>query len=301
MKIGILHVNKASFTSTSPTMRIAKYVANQLPEAAFIYDVPTAAAVSDVVFDVLFVKYGMLAFSDHRKDALKIYANAKRVINLENDYTFTPDKRFRPADEVWSTVEGRTCYVNWNVLTRHGTGGWEKPEAFRPVTNKGILYYGAHRPDRIPYFEKYLRSNAPYPVTVSSFRGKDTFGVTCNVGSRSINIRPAFRDPDEPAEWEMTVYMEDTASHDLYCSPANRFYECVHMGLAQAIDEAAADTLKKAGIPKVESFVVDSAMKVRSLLTKWEDVRHLQQKLWRRDYSADLHEQFRRAMKESRI
>lgn len=288
-------MNKSSLTSTSPTMRIAKYVASQIPEADFIYDVPTAARVSDVKFDVLFIKYGMLAFSDHRKDAIKIANNAKRVINLENDYSFVPDSRLRAADETWSTVANRTRYCNWNVLTRHGVEGWDKkPKVV--VRNKGLLYYGAYRPDRVVYFEKYMRQ-APYPVTFSSFRGEKNFGVLCP----QAKLMAAFRDPDGPAEWEMTIYIEDVTSHNLYCSPANRFYECLHMGLAQAVDEMATATLMQGGMNKVRNFQVSSKMELRCLLQNWQEVQNEQQLLWRRDYAADLHQQFRDAMRESKI
>lgn len=297
MSIAVLHVNKSSLTSTSPTMRIAKYVADQIHRkhgCDFIYDIPTAQAAKKR-YDVVFVKYGMLAFSDHRKEAIDILAKAGRVINLENDYAFVPDKRLRSPDEVWSTVAERTRYCNWNVLTRHGTEGWGRPVGQAAIQYKGLIYYGAYRPDRVPYFEKYFK-HAPYPVTVSSFKGEKNFGVL----APGIGLMPAFRDPDGPAQWEMTVYLEDITSHNLYCSPANRFYECLHMGLAQAVDEMAVATLKQAGI-KARPFQVNSKMSLRVLLSKWLDVRNEQQRLWRRDFSADLHQQFNDAMKASGI
>lgn len=292
-----MHVNKSSLSSTSPTMRIAKYVADRLaPDCDFIYDVPTAQAAKKR-YDVVFVKYGMLAFSDHRKEAMAILNSARKVINLENDYAFVQDKRLRAPDEVWSTVAGRTHYCNWNVLTRHGTAGWDRmlPGAAWEPRNKGLLYYGAYRPDRVGYFEKYFKA-APYPVTVSSFKGEKNFGTL----DPRIKLMPAFRDPDGPSQWEMTVYLEDVASHNLYCSPANRFYECLHMGLAQAVDHLAVATLMQAGI-KARPFQVDSKMKLRTLLSKWQEVRAEQQRLWRRDFAADLHEQFDKATKGSKI
>jgi hypothetical protein len=296
VKIAVLHVNKSSINSTSPTMRIAKYVASRIPEVSFVYDIPTAESVKDVEFDVVFVKYGMLAFSDHRKEALRLHNTAKRVVSLENDYAFEADKRFRKADEVWSTVEGRTHYVNWNVLTRHGTEGWEKKSDFRDMVNSGLLYYGAYRPGRVDYFRKYF-IDAPYPLTVSSFKGEKNFGVL----APNARLIPAFRDPDAPSEWEMTLYMEDDRSHDLYCSPANRFYECVHMGLPQVIDAKAVATLTKGGIDVPEEFIVDSRWDVRRALQHAVEVRGDQQKLWRRDYAADLHDQFDAAMTKSKI
>jgi hypothetical protein len=152
------------------------------------------------------------------------------------------------------------------------------------VKHKGLLYYGAYRPDRVIYFEKYMRQ-APYPVTFSSFKGEKDFGVLCP----QAKLMPAFRDPDAPSEWEMTVYIEDVTSHNLYCSPANRFYECLHMGLAQAVDEMATATLTQGGLPKVRNFQVSSKMELRCLLQDREEVRQEQQRLWRR------------AMKESKI
>lgn len=293
MRIAVLHVNKSSRASTSPTMRIAKYVHSQIPESDFIYDVETSMKPATQRYDVVFVKYGMLAFSDHRAQALLILKNARRVISLENDYAFEQDKRLGKPDEVWSTVDGRTRYCNWNVLTRHGTEGWDqKPEVRQQ--HKGLIYYGAYRPDRVSYFEKYFR-HAPYPVTVSSFRGEKNFGVLCP----NARLMPAFRDPDGPAKWEATIYLEDRASHDLYCSPANRFYECLHMGLAQFIDSAAVKTLERAGIPHVKSFYANSKMDVRRTIGQWQEMREYQQMVWRRDYAADLHEQFDTAMRES--
>lgn len=293
MRIAVLHVNKSSLSSTSPTMRIAKYVHSRIPDADFVYDLETSMKPASQRYDVVFVKYGMLAFSDHRAQALLMLKNARKVISLENDYAFVQDKRLGKPDEIWSTVEGRTRYCNWNVLTRHGTEGWdEKPELRQRYS--GLVYYGAYRPDRIPYFEKYLK-NAPYPVTVSSFRGEKNFLVLCP----GIGLRTAFRDPDEPSQWQSTIYLEDTTSHDLYCSPANRFYECLHMGLAQFVDENAVTTLKRAGIKHLSSFVVDSKMDIRRSIHMWQDIRSEQQRLWRRDFSADLDQQFATAMKES--
>jgi len=305
MKFAVLHVNKSSYTSTSPTMRIARYVYDRLRVRGcvvnLIHDVETAQSCIDTRHDIVFVKYGVLAFSDHRKQAIDILNRARRVINMENDYSFVHDKRLRSPDEIWSTVQApdRTRYCNWNVLTRHDTKGWITDTRFVPYfdsrpKNSGLIYYGAYRPDRVQYFERYFK-NAPYPVTISSFRGDKNFGVLCP----NAKLMPAFRDPDGPAKWEMTLYVEDATSHSLYCSPANRFYECLHMGLPQAIDERAVKTLMTAGIPMKGEFQVHSKMGLRALLQRAGDIAALQQRLWRRDYASDLHQQFDDAMRSS--
>jgi hypothetical protein len=294
MKVAVLHVNSSSYESTSPTMRIARYVAKQF-NVPLIHDVTTAQAHVNTRFDVLFVKYGLLKFSNHRDEAVLIHEQAKRVINLENDYTFVPDKRFRKADETWSTVEGKTHLINWNVLTRHPIGAWRKPRPFQEPINKGLIYYGAHRADRIPSFKRYF-SNPKYPLTVSTFRGGQAFrdyGVQDVIG--------AFRHPDAQAQWESTIYIEDETSHGTYTSPATRFYECVMCGLAQFIDAASVNTLTKSGIDVLDKFVVQNNKELLSKMQDWRNVRTIQRELWFQDYGRILNQQFDAAVKVSGV
>jgi hypothetical protein len=294
MKAAVLHVNSAGAESTSPTMRIARFAAETLG-VPLIHNPETARRYQKTKFDVLFVKYGMLKFSNHRDEALEIHENAKCRVNLENDYTFVPDKRFSKAEETWSTVEKRTRYVNWNVLTRRPLQYWQQHVPFTDVTEQGLLYYGAHRPGRVPYFNKYLRK-APYPVTISTFRGRKAFIETCG---DQIEVIGAFRKPEDAARWPMTVYIEDEQSHSLYCSPANRFYECVQMGLAQAVDESALRTLRHGGVKQAERWLVRDRTDLRDMLCVYDSIRKKQRELWYRDYGIDILEQLGLACKLS--
>lgn len=295
MKMAVLHVNSSNPQGTSPTMRIARFVADEL-KIPLICSVDTAEPFLKERFDVLFVKYGMLKFSDHRTQALEIYDRARRIVNLENDYTMIPDKRFRKADECWSTVEGRTRYVNWNMLTRHPVDAWTSPATLPAPSKQGIVYYGAFRENRADSFERYFR-DAPYPLTISTFRGQKKFA------EYTTDVVSAFRDPDAPAQWQATIYIEDAKSHDLYCSPATRFYECVQMGLTQLVDEKAVHTLAKAGMDVPDSFVVSSKNDVRRVLQSGmiDTIRLQQHVTWYRDYSVQLRDQFRKACRLSKI
>lgn len=269
-------------------MRIARFVADAL-NLPFIHDVASARAYEKRAFDVVFVKYGLPKFSKHRDYALALYAQAKTIINLENDYTFIPDVRFRRLAEHksnyerWSTVEGRTRYVNWNVLTWMPPSQWAAPLPLPQPSMRGLLYYGAHRAGRVPYFERYLRK-APYPITVSTYRGGAAFRATC--GDKLEIIGP-FRNVDQVAHWPLTLYIEDKASHDLYCSPANRFYECLQFGVAQAIDISAARTLSQGGFTVPAQFIVEDKQGVKRMLGRWQDVRAKQRQLWHRNFVAD--------------
>jgi hypothetical protein len=293
MKAAVLHVNTSTRESTSPTMRIARFVSDEL-SVPLICSVDSARQHLREKFDVLFVKYGMLKFSNHRDEALEIYNNAKRVVNLENDYTMVPDKRFRQADEVWSTVEGKTRYVNWNVLTRRPIEDWLTPGDLPVPCHEGIIYYGAHREDRVPSFRRYF-GNAQYPVTVSTFRGREKFEAY----GKQVRVIGAFRGPDDAGDWQATVYAEDERSHSLYCSPATRFYECTMTGIAQFIDLQSANTLRKAGVKVLDRWVVEGAASLKSALRRWESVQLDQRVHWFRDYGAELRSQFEKARRES--
>lgn len=294
MKMAVLHVNSSSPVSTSPTMRIAAFAADEL-RVPLICSGESAKQWVGTKFDVLFVKYGMLKFSNHREEALKIYADARRVVNLENDYLMVPDKRFRPADETWSTVEGKTRYVNWNIITRHGVDAWASRNQLPSPSKRGIIYYGAHRDGRIKKFVTYFKTRK-YPVTVSSFRGGPKFKETCGWHVETLS---AFRNPDDQAQWPLTIYMQDEHSDQQYTSPATRFYECVMAGLAQVVDYDAVPTLRKAGITVNESEIVASAADVARCLPIWKSLQSHQRTKWFVDFSKDLRKQFWTAYKHS--
>jgi hypothetical protein len=291
MRIGVLHVNSSSYDSTSPTMRIAKFAAEETG-GVLVHDHESARLHRRAKFDVLLVKYGMLKFSQHRDEALEIYHAAKLVVNMENDYLFALDKRFRRPDLTWSTVEGRDAYVNWNILTRHPLDAWRTPRPLPRPTHHSLVYYGAARPDREASFRRYFL-DAPYPVSVSTYRGQKEFK---KYGPK-VAVIGAFRDPDAAAAWPLTLYVEDEESHELYCSPATRFYESVMSGLAQVIDARAVGTLREAGVKMSEDFVVENKSDVAKALKRWQKIQENQRALWFRDYSIDLRKQFSEAMK----
>jgi hypothetical protein len=288
--MAVLHFNSAKPESTSPTMRIASFAASELG-VPLICNSQSADEHLRTKFDVLFVKYGILKFSNHREQALKIYGAAKRIVNLENDYLFALDKRLRPPDESWSTVEGRAAYVNWNMITRHGVDAWKTRPPLPVPTESGIIYYGAHRENRVASFRSYFL-NPPYELTISTFRGKRRFAETCGVATIG-----AFRDPDSQAQWPLTIYIQDDDSNKAFHSPATRFYECVMAGLAQVIDEASVPTLKKAGIPLNKKEIVTCQADVAAALKSWRSLQKDQRMRWFVDYSKDIRKQFWAAAK----
>lgn len=265
-----------------------------------ICDLSTAAKHSTTAFDVLFVKLGVLKFSNHRDDALKIYGNAKRIINLENDYSFQPDsrlKKLQPAWQVWGTVPANVArhggaYVNWNVLTWLYPHPWATPlKAHRPTPGR-LLYYGAFRGDRVDSFNKWFKG-APYEVVIGarSTHIKKFQGIDENIRIEN------FKTPDSLARLGGTsLYLEDDTSHDLYCSLANRFFECLQLGIPILFDGACRKTLEAAKLPKWEQFKVRDPLELQHKLKDPAKIAREQRDLWHKDFDAILAKQIDRAI-----
>jgi hypothetical protein len=276
MRAAVLHVNTAKRDSIGPTIRIARFVADTLG-IPLLHNADTASAVRKPV-DVLFVKHGMLKFSSHRDEAMRIYAQARTVINLENDFTFKRDKRMAREDETnWSTVEGRDQYVNWNKLT--WSNDWSLDACpLQQAKTPGLFYWGAYKDIRLSSFRRYMLG-ARYPIIVSTYRGRKPFQEL----NPNIAVIGALRGHGL-GQFQSTVYIEDDYSHRLYCSPANRFYEAVQAGLPIAIDSAAAPTLTRAGVVDVQGYVVTGTADMKQFMRHQQQLRHEQRNLWFKDY-----------------
>lgn len=274
MKAAVLHVNTCKADSTSPTMRIARFAATTLG-VPLIHDTASADKAVGKKFDVLFVVFGVLKFSSHREQALRLYGDAKRIVRLENDYLFKPDPRFaklHPTHSVWSTVphsvaERGGWYVNWNTLT-------PAPLRQRPYVLYAdmLIYYGAFKEVRVPSFEKYL-FNAPYDVVVASYRVKKFTAEHPEL--KTVHLRHLY----DAAQYAATVYMEDEYSHGMYTSPGTRFYECLAMGLPMFFDVATFDTMLTAGVD-VSEYVVSSKKDVKRMLPRAATVGVEQRRKW---------------------
>jgi len=310
MKAVVLHVNSSSAGSNSPTMRIARFVSEEL-QFPLVHDKPSAReALKHHKFDVVFVKLGILKFSDHREEALEIYSRAKRVVNLENDCTFQPDNRFRRDDMVyWSTVDqyekGYHSLVNWNVLTWMPPNRWRKPLPFVEPEHKALLYYGAYKTIREESFRRFM-IDAKYPMCISSFRGKSKFQALIGRSARApVQYIGAFRKPNEQIpKFPAVLCLEDDIYHTgtssaLDTFPANRFYECLQLGVAQFFDSECERTFDLAGID-IKPFMAYDKSELRWKLKTWRGVRENQRAAWHRDYTVTLRKQIQSAYRKLR-
>jgi hypothetical protein len=292
LKMAVVHINTCKKGSLCPNVMIAEYVSEQL-DIPMIHNRISAITHMDE-YDILFVKYGILLFCEFREELFKIYGKAKRIINLENDYTMQPDyrlTRINKSYEVWSNMPWSVekhggSYVNWNMLT------WEEVKYTNPVI-RGLGYYGSFRDDRVKYFIKYFK-DTEYPVNISTF-SRNAIKFRDIMGSSPSTIFGPFKYRQQIQGFEMVLYIEDVFIHKHYNSPANRFYECLYNKVPLIFDKSCINTFNKAGFD-IDPYIVDSQQDVREKLRISDVIREEQHSEWYHDYRIDLKLQFDQAI-----
>ena len=64
------------------------------------------------------------------------------------------------------------------------------------------------------------------------------------------------------AKYKYSIYLEDEKSNEVYCSPANRFYECISNGVLMFFDSSCVETFRTAEID-IEKFVVSGPEEIK--------------------------------------
>jgi len=270
----VVHFTGVTNKTILASARITRFIASELG-----LEIIDNANKADK-YETLIVVNSPFAFCTWRETAKELIEKAERIIWVQNDYDIKNPFKRKP-DEIWSTVEQKGAkYINWNVLT------------FNPNPNKiekkypgELFYYGAYRKGRVGDFVKYLKDK-PYKVCISSSgKGVKEFNKLLRKKARYF---PPMLDPALLGLFSATIYMEDEASHSVYMSPANRFYECLSNNVAMGIDPEAAHTLTKAGMESVDEFIVRDDKDVIHLLKHAEDIAARQFMLWAKDYRTEL-------------
>lgn len=120
-------------------------------------------------------------------------------------------------------------------------------------TSGDVVYYGAFREDRLPYFRKYFDKR----LTVStSLKNKVTFqreGLDANFVDRLL-----WSGPDKRLfDFRASLYIEDTSTHANYNYLANRFYEALSHRRMVLFDLSCRGTVAKSGYPVGMNWFID--------------------------------------------
>jgi hypothetical protein len=221
------------------------------------------------------------AFCDFRDDAVKLAALAKRRIWAQNDYAISIPAPLRKAGEfvLWTTVPdqpGLVQYVNFNALTYRLQPPLNMNSAVAFHRNT-VFYYGAYRKDREEDFRRYFSPPTDYPMVIScTSRAAGSFRALAPEARLMIPCRSVM---SEARHYGATIYIEDATSHRRYCSPANRFYECLSAGIAIAFDIKTVGTMERAGFD-VRRFVVEDAAGMARFLRTAPDAGGEQRAAW---------------------
>ena len=293
MKGVIFHLTKTDNTMQA-SARIAKYLQSILGWPLiddYSNNVPPEA------LDVVLYVNSPSAFTNPKFfyqiiDFIKL---SKNQIYVNNDYILTPAsqiiKYIKPKRlTIWSTCPYRksknfekNIYVNWNMLTY---------APVEPVEDKAgdLIYYGALRPNRKEYISKFL--NHPNCVISTNKRSFKEVIEMCP----EANIIDKFKNNliGEIAKYKASIYLEDPYSHSHYCSPANRFYECLSAGICQFFEEGSIKTMEGYDI---KNYIVKNKEDLFDKLKYWEWFAE-EQKSWRKDYQGILLDQVNNAIQK---
>ncbi len=235
---------------------------------------------------------------------------AHQIYIVHNDYTSPPPTQVRRAlrahpnvvtlstvPDLMKRIEGcgkmwdwckRVEYVDWNRAS------WPHNAILTTSTGlqKGLIYWGALRPDRQSSFDRYFK-DPYYRVSLSgAHRSRSKWQAMYPNAEWQGRLTL-----DACAWWQATLYIEDNCQHQEYHSVASRFYEAVGRGLLMLVDIEAEDTFEDAGI-NINPWLVTDQADVKAALKDWERLRNLQQKRLVRDYAADAVDQLRKAVRK---
>lgn len=297
MKNIVFSFNPPTPDGTLANARTATYLANLLG-LPLVCD-KTIAEHNDV--DILFLVAGVFLYCRCLPELAVAIEGAKRVVWVQNDYTIMPPKddgaaespfryAFRkrrmdgkPPVDFWTTMKsyaGRTeggAYLNWNSMAYDPMTDEEFERSWDAGSRgNSVLYFGADRAGRELYFNRYF-INQEAPVTISTFSKSMT---RYNDHADVVGMFPRTQFNECMKEFPMGLYLEDKKSHQIFTSPATRFYEMLGNGLAMVFQPEAVPMLAEAGY-KVGPYTV-AAGGLNDALGRAKDIAAEQRAAWAR-------------------
>lgn len=257
MKIAVMNFTKVRANGLLASDRIATYIARQT--GADLLD--REERVRRLDYDMVFIVNGVPKFCSWMQVYQAICERCRRFAFIGNDYKLTLPGNLRFIKDrefhllaAYENTHGLANYryVNWNALT------FQQNRPLIPKLYRGLSYYGAYRDGRKIYFQRYLGGYKGSVFISTSPRNRVKFAAI-NKSAHFFSMRDVI---GEYGAFTDTVYIEDVFTHKHYCSPANRFYECLSAGVMIHFDVNTAGTFLKAGID-VSPWIVSSAEDIK--------------------------------------
>jgi hypothetical protein len=287
VKQAVLNFSEVVPNSIVASNRIATYIADKLKCDL----IDRKSAIRSLNYDRIWIVNGVPVFCGFIEEAKYLIQKCPQLVWVGNDYAIPVWSPVRKKDYIIvsayeksprSKINKPFLMVNWNQLTY-------TPVANDPWRISGLSYYGAYREDREFYFQKYFATDK-YPVWVNPSKDAEPFrAINPHIKTWSCsNLISSL------GSFQSTLYIEDQRSHDLYCSPANRFYEALSAGTLVLFDKSCINTFRRAGIP-IARYLVDGPDSYAEKLARHDELRELQRQELVRDYRAQLDFEFAEA------
>ncbi len=260
---------------------------------------------------LVIVNSPMLYVDKHYRNAIfsaieKALEVAVPVVYLQNDYTIdppTPIRRNRAFVPYWTNhpKDMAKCresqYMNWNSLSYVGGAPPFAPDSYGDY----LVYWGACRNGRRESFDRYFTS--PHQrvqrlifCSASAQKKFTTFADTSIIYADPAPL------PNITAAG-VSLYLEDSTTHNDYHSPGTRFYEALSAGMPQLFDAKCANTFKTAGFD-ISAWTVESYADVDDMFAAApaHKLARQQWELWTQGGTLDLlsplrnllHEEFKK-------
>lgn len=211
----------------------------------------------DSDYDIIICGFGSTSCERERSTDFLMRNKSARLFWLVGEYeqsTFDPlfysRREFEVIKNFEHSIRNKRCskqhFVNINTLLA-------RPQN-KPVQKKyGCVYYGRWRPDRLPYFERYLHD--PLYLSTGSKNIKEYFHRGCS--PRIIAPLSWSASRETLNLFAASLYIEDVYTHTHYNCLANRYYEALFCGAVPLFDASCANTLRRSGIQDYDWHVVE--------------------------------------------
>lgn len=132
-----------------------------------------------------------------------------------------------------------------------------------------IVYYGAYRPNRLKYFQKYF----DYRMIVSTSKKNQEKFLPISNKCMYIDRLNWIDNKNTLFDFKSSLYIEDEYTNNNYSCFANRFYEALSYNLPCFFDSSCMNTIKLSNYPINNWYVVNTADELHDKLNsnKWEN------------------------------
>jgi hypothetical protein len=209
-------------------------------------------------YDIVIISYASLYF-DFKKFEPLVEANkdTAKFGWLTNEYNLSPNGCFKKyMTFVIANFEEKKWKKKWykDFLMVNLNTLFAKERNVKDRKPHEMVYYGTYRPDRIPYFKKYLQGNLILSTSEKNKVKYKTIGAKCKFAGK-LNWASG---KETLNQFKASLYIEDEVTHELYNHLANRFYEALYCNTAIFFDRSCKFTIEKSGYDIDEFFMVSS-------------------------------------------